>query len=234
MLLVAVMQSRGLQSQSARRHCRRFDDVVAQLFHLVRSSRSAPSSARSIRTARPPRGRSWSQQWAQAAGLRVTALLATMRGAIDRFLDLGRTADRAGHRLALHRANRTRTSSGTSSRTRARGPVERVADHADSPHQSRWSGPPWVGDAEAAPCWSDGIARAPVSTLAGSILAVMMPGSTSPSARISPQGSMISEWPNVSRLFVQAGLRGRKDESNQSRSRANRTICANRLAGFSE
>ena len=51
------------------------------------------------------------------------------------------------------------------------------------------------------PCCSDGTARRALSTLAGSILAMKMPGSTPPSARTVPQGSTINEWPYVSRLF---------------------------------
>src|SRR5205807_5377963 len=119
----------------------------------------------------------------------------------DRLVDLGRTARRAGHELALDlRIVRGRALEPAFEFV-APVAAERVADHADPRTRCRWSGPALGSETpKRRPCWSDGIARRAVSTLAGSILAMIMPGSTSPSARISPQGSMISEWPKVSRL----------------------------------
>src|SRR6202021_3393734 len=80
--------------------------------------------------------------------------------------------------------------------------VQIVPDHADPRTRCRCSGPD-LGSAmlKRRPCCSDGTVLRAVSTLAGSILARKTPGSMPPSASTSPQGSTISEWPNVSRLF---------------------------------
>src|SRR3954471_14541034 len=174
-------------------------DVIAQLFELgtqlalLRHQQRGRCGLRSLGRGRG-RGR-------RGGGLRrrrgaSAALLADDARRHDRLVDLSRAADRTCHELALHlRIVRGRALEPT---LEVVAPVaaERVADHADPRTRCKWSGPA-LGSAtpKRRPCWSEGIARRAVSTLAGSICAMMMPGSTSPSARISPQGSMISEWP---------------------------------------
>src|SRR6202035_1613387 len=68
--------------------------------------------------------------------------------------------------------------------------AERVSDHADPRTRCRCSGPDF-GSAivKRRPCCSDGTDLRAASTFDGSIFARNTPGSTPPSARISPQGA---------------------------------------------
>src|SRR6266436_5671966 len=115
----------------------------------------------------------------------------------DRALDLGRTAGRTVHQLALFLLFVGRGRLKPAFEFMAGLAAERIADHADPRTRCRWSGPAF-GSAtlKRLPCCSDGSALRAVSTLDGSILAAITPVSTlPPSARTVPQGSTISEWP---------------------------------------
>src|SRR6266478_3955421 len=120
----------------------------------------------------------------------------------DRALDLGRTAGRTVHQLALFLLFVGRGRLKPAFEFMAGLAAERIADHADPRTRCRCSGPAF-GSAtlKRLPCCSDGTALRAVSTLAGSIFARKTPGSTPPSASTVPQGSTIREWPKVSRLF---------------------------------
>src|SRR4051812_42810697 len=120
----------------------------------------------------------------------------------DGALDLGRAAGRAADQLALFLDLVGRRTLEPAFERMAALAAEVVADHADPRTRCRCSGPA-LGSAipKRRPCCSDGIACRAVTTFDGSIFARNTPGSTPPSASTSPQGSTISEWPNVSRLF---------------------------------
>src|SRR6266404_1754902 len=115
----------------------------------------------------------------------------------DRALDLGRTAGRTVHQLALFLLFVGRGRLKPAFEFMAGLAAERIADHADPRTRCRWSGPAF-GSAtlKRLPCCSDGTALRAVSTFAGSIVAMNTPVSTPPpSASTVPQGSTISEWP---------------------------------------
>src|SRR5262249_21191203 len=126
----------------------------------------------------------------------LAALLADDARRHDRLLDLDRIADRAAHQLALDLGVVSRRVLEPTFEGVVAFAAERVADHADPRTRCRCSGPDFGSATEKRrPCCSDGTALRAVSTLAGSIFARNTPGSTPPSARISPQGATISEWP---------------------------------------
>src|SRR6185312_16443242 len=114
----------------------------------------------------------------------------------DRLLDLDGMADRAAHQLAPDLGFIGGRALEPAFERMVAVAAERVADHADPRTRCRCSGPA-LGSAmpKRRPCCSDGTVLRAVSTLEGSILARNTPGSTPPSARISPQGATISEWP---------------------------------------
>src|SRR5882757_1979934 len=120
----------------------------------------------------------------------------------DGALDLDRAAGWAAHQLALLLALIGRGALKPAFEGVTPLAAQAVADHAEPRTRCRCSGPA-LGSAmpKRLPCCSDGTVLRAVSTLAGSISARNTPGSTPPSARISPQGAMISECPYVSRLF---------------------------------
>src|ERR1700722_9432477 len=132
----------------------------------------------------------------------VPALLADDLRGHDGALDLGRAADRAVHQLAFFLDFVGKGSLEPAFKRVVAFAAQIVPDHADPRTRCRCSGPD-LGSAtlKRRPCCNDGTVLRAVSTLAGSILAMKTPGSTPPSASTSPQGSMISEWPKVSRLF---------------------------------
>src|SRR5439155_27179689 len=130
------------------------------------------------------------------------ALLANDARGHDGLFDLVRTADRTTHQLALDLRIVGRGVLEPAFESVVVVTAKRVSDHADPRTRCRCSGPA-LGSAtlKRRPCCSDGTAFRAASTLEGSIFAGNTPGSTPPSARISPQGATISEWPKVSRLF---------------------------------
>src|SRR6185312_15122582 len=102
--------------------------------------------------------------------------------------------DRAAHQLALDLRFISRRILEPAFETVVAFAAERISDHADPRTRCRCSGPDFGSAMEKRrPCCSDGTVLRAVSTFEGSILARNMPGSTPPSARISPQGAMISE-----------------------------------------
>ena len=110
---------------------------------------------------------------------------------------------RAAHQLALGLLVVGRRTLETSSRSRGlgrnaarSGSCRRPAPDADGRDAASDRPRRSAGHAAArgSPC-------ARLATLAGSIVAVITPGSVPPSARTTPHGSTISEWPKVSRPF---------------------------------
>src|SRR5581483_9419049 len=114
----------------------------------------------------------------------------------DRFLDLDGVADRAADELALRLRIVGRGILEPAFERVLAFAAERVSDHADPRTRCRCSGPA-LGSAteKRRPCCSEGTDLRAASTFDGSIFARNTPGSTPPSARISPQGATISEWP---------------------------------------
>src|SRR5262245_49648532 len=126
----------------------------------------------------------------------LAALLADDARGHDRLVDLDRVADRAAYELALDLLIVGRRALEPAFEGVVVLAAECVADHADPRTRCRCSGPAFGSATEnRRPCCSDGTALRAVSTLAGSILARTTPGSVPPSARTSPQGATISEWP---------------------------------------
>src|SRR5580658_5710919 len=132
----------------------------------------------------------------------VATLLADDLRGHDGPLDLGRAAHRTVHQPALFLRLVDRRALKPAFERVVAFAAQGVTDHADPRTRCRCSGPA-LGSAtlKRLPCSSDGTVFRAVSTLVGSIFAMKTPGSTPPSARISPQGAMISECPYVSRLF---------------------------------
>src|SRR5438128_338511 len=134
------------------------------------------------------RGRRW------RSGL--AALLGHDLRSHDGALDLDRAAVGAAHQLALFLALIGRGALKPAFERMALLAAKVVADHAEPRTRCRCSGPA-LGSAmpKRLPCCSDGTLLRAASTFDVSISARKTPGSAPPSARISPQGAMISEWP---------------------------------------
>src|SRR5215831_6217911 len=172
------------------------DDVVAQFlqlgaqFALLRHHQRCRTRRRRVRCLRRRRGGA------------LAALLAHDLRRHDRLFDFGGATDRASHELAFHLGIEGGRTLEPAFECVVAFAAQRVSDHADPRTRCRCSGPD-LGSAteKRRPCSSDGTDLRAASTLAGSILAMMTEGSTAASASTSPQGSMISEWPKVSRLF---------------------------------
>src|ERR1700730_18194656 len=126
----------------------------------------------------------------------VAALLAHDLRGHDGPLDLGRTAGGTVHQFALFLDFIGGGALKPALERMAALTAQVVPDHADPRTRCRCSGPA-LGSAmpKRRPCCSDGTDLRAASTFAGSIFARNTPGSTPPSARISPHGAMISEWP---------------------------------------
>src|SRR6185312_5821397 len=167
-----------------------FLDLGAQLDFLRHQQRRRFQWRRRFRG----RGRRWRGS--------LAALLADDPRGHDGALDLDRAAGGATHQLALLLAFIGRGTLKPALERVALLAAKVVTDHAEPRTRCRCSGPA-LGSAmpKRRPCCSDGTVLRAVSTLEVSISARNTPGSTPPSARISPQGAMISEWPYVSRLF---------------------------------
>src|ERR1700730_12846073 len=132
----------------------------------------------------------------------VAALLAYDLRGHDGSLHLGRAAGGTVHQFALFLDFIGGGALKPALERMAPLTAQVVPDHADPRTRCRCSGPA-LGSAmpKRRPCCSDGTVFRAVSTFEGSISARKTPGSTPPSASTTPQGSTISEWPKVSRLF---------------------------------
>src|SRR5206468_4545293 len=145
----------------------------------------------------------------------------------DGALDLGRAAGRAAHQLAFFLGLVGRRTLEPAFERMAAPAAEVIPDHADPRTRCRCSGPA-LGSAmpKRRPCCSDGIVCRAVTTFDGSIFARNTPGSTPPSASTSPQGSTISEWPYVSRLFsCRPAWAAAKMKQPVSMARARSSVC---------
>src|SRR4029079_12600967 len=118
----------------------------------------------------------------------------------DRFRDFGRGAAWTGYQLALGLLLVTGAVGKTALECVALLADKRVADH-DWPRTMRKCAASAAGasTSKRRPCCSEGIFARAAATSAGSISVMITPGSVSPSARMRPHGSTMSEWPSVER-----------------------------------
>src|SRR5262249_32424814 len=115
----------------------------------------------------------------------------------DRLLNLVRIAERAGHEPALRLLLVVGRVLKPDLEIMLAVAMQRVADHGASlPTTCRCvaSAIGWRMS-NRRPCWSAGMRPRAVVTAAGSISAMMTPGSSPPSASTRPQGSTTIEWP---------------------------------------
>src|SRR5206468_1246151 len=198
---IAVMHLAGFVGEALADIVGAFHDVIAQFLQLGAQSALLRHQQRRRSGRRHFRACDFCG-WRRLGRRNLAALLADDLRGHDGALDLDRTAGWATHQLALLLSLIGRRTLKPAFEGMAPLAAQAVADHAEPRTRCRCSGPA-LGSAMPirVPCCSDGTVFRAVSTLEGSISARNTPGSTPPSARISPQGAMISEWPKVSRLF---------------------------------
>src|SRR6185437_2397599 len=120
----------------------------------------------------------------------------------DRLFHLGRAALRTGHKAALGLLFESGRILEPAFESVALLANECVSDHSAPRITCRWAGSAMGSTiSKRRPCCSDGMRARALATSAGSISAMTIPGSIPPSAMMRPQGSTISEWPNVSLPF---------------------------------
>src|ERR1700733_7993904 len=190
MLDIAVMHFAGFVGKA-------LADIVGVLHDMIAQFPELGAQLALLRHHQGCRSRCCGLRGGGRRGRALPALLAHDLRGHDGPLDLGRAARRAVHQLAFFLGFVGLGTLKPALERMAALAAQIVPDHADPRTRCRCSGPA-LGSAtlKRRPCCSEGTVLRAVSTFGGSILARKTPVSVAlPSARMVPQGSIISEWP---------------------------------------